>query len=108
MLLHRLTILGQEGPANAREESVEGAVRAVDPNLLPVCVQKMVPFGLRIVRDRFVGIEEPGLGEHAHRPAAGFVPGNRDGAVIERSRLVDQDRKSTRLNSSHVSISYAV
>src|SRR5437868_12798542 len=27
---------------------------------------------------------------------------------IERRRVVDQDRKSTRLNSSHVSISYAV
>src|SRR5437870_6719718 len=33
--------------------------------------------------------------------------GNNDGAVL-RERLPERDRKSTRLNSSHVAISYAV
>src|SRR5699024_11646024 len=31
-----------------------------------------------------------------------------DGAIVSAATLVHQDRKSTRLNSSHVSISYAV
>src|SRR5439155_6199106 len=35
-------------------------------------------------------------------------PTQRDGGSAERNRKVQRDRKSTRLNSSHVAISYAV
>src|SRR5690606_32358347 len=46
--------------------------------------------------------------EHGHRPAAAFV--GRRPALLGRGdlRLRLIDRKSTRLNSSHVKISYAV
>src|SRR5699024_12077797 len=33
---------------------------------------------------------------------------DRNFRIVHRSQLLDEDRKSTRLNSSHVSISYAV
>src|SRR5690349_22405564 len=41
------------------------------------------------------------------RPVAVMAP-DRGGAGHDRTDLADQDRKSTRLNSSHVEISYAV
>src|SRR5207249_9348484 len=51
--------------------------------------------------------------EGLHRPgktlALGFFAGeNRHGQMIADKTFVKIDRKSTRLNSSHVSISYAV
>src|SRR5699024_12352228 len=46
------------------------------------------------------------LGQGFHFPAAGVADGL--GAGIVRPHQPEQDRKSTRLNSSHVSISYAV
>src|SRR3989442_9786533 len=39
---------------------------------------------------------------------AGAVVGVREGGAGEQHRQQDEDRKSTRLNSSHVRISYAV
>src|SRR3712207_9211896 len=39
---------------------------------------------------------------HGHRPAAALAH------PLERGDVVGQDRKSTRLNSSHANISYAV
>src|SRR5207249_11953189 len=42
---------------------------------------------------------------HRDRRLAGWVDRGRDGGAEHRA---DRDRKSTRLNSSHVSISYAV
>src|SRR3712207_8762436 len=42
-------------------------------------------------------------------PRAGLRPGGAaDGRAIRRARCADPDRKSTRLNSSHANISYAV
>src|SRR5258705_9419973 len=44
-----------------------------------------------------------------HRPPDGpSVPGPRDRTIRERDVLTPLDRKSTRLNSSHLGISYAV
>src|SRR3712207_7512139 len=37
-----------------------------------------------------------------------FVPGHPDAGVPNGNTAADQDRKSTRLNSSHANISYAV
>src|SRR5690606_41706099 len=77
---------------------------------LPICV------GLDVVEaDHGVGVDA----EDAFRerqPAlerAGARRGDGDGVDVELlgqfgDPLVDQDRKSTRLNSSHVKISYAV
>src|SRR6266536_5237181 len=42
------------------------------------------------------------------RPRRGHRPGRADGSVHGRPRTARQDRKSTRLNSSHEWISYAV
>src|SRR3712207_8030267 len=39
---------------------------------------------------------------------AGAEADHRDGAETSAARLPDRDRKSTRLNSSHANISYAV
>src|SRR5690625_6581660 len=42
-------------------------------------------------------------------PVTGFqLIKTKEGRVIKVADLVDEDRKSTRLNSSHVAISYAV
>src|SRR3712207_7862658 len=52
-------------------------------------------------------LAEGGLG-HDRRVAVGRLP-VRDGPVERlRAALVERDRKSTRLNSSHANISYAV
>src|SRR5207249_11837193 len=45
---------------------------------------------------------------HFRTDAAGFHPFLRDPVTLARAWAVPGDRKSTRLNSSHVSISYAV
>src|SRR5690606_41160310 len=45
---------------------------------------------------------EKGGARHEQGPAIG------DGSDGHRARLAEEDRKSTRLNSSHVKISYAV
>src|SRR5438067_7917012 len=52
--------------------------------------------------DRTVLTEGRGLGRQVFREV---LPG---GVELTARALVDEDRKSTRLNSSHVSISYAV
>src|SRR3712207_6851785 len=48
-----------------------------------------------------------GLGVHEVRPA-GEVDGRLREHLVHRDRRVAVDRKSTRLNSSHANISYAV
>src|SRR3712207_9418345 len=53
--------------------------------------------GAGAVQDRGVGVGGPG---GVLRPLRGTVE--------ERERMHDEDRKSTRLNSSHANISYAV
>src|SRR2546430_10097790 len=53
---------------------------------------------------RSISLQEPFLGEHRQHPLAsvlGLSP-------VARSRGRERDRKSTRLNSSHSQISYAV
>src|SRR5207248_11733793 len=45
---------------------------------------------------------------HALRRAGGVFPGNRKHRAAERGNSSPRDRKSTRLNSSHRTISYAV
>src|SRR5439155_7713901 len=64
-----------------------------------------------------VGLSAPALGRHEaagrHRPRAGQPAAHlADGRAVRRAGrpdpLPDADRKSTRLNSSHVAISYAV
>src|SRR5207249_7667825 len=58
-----------------------------------------------VVRDVLVGVLFFGSAEGALGQGAEFRRGKR---VLRRQRQIEQDRKSTRLNSSHVSISYAV
>src|SRR4051794_10633873 len=41
-------------------------------------------------------------------PSSGWAPGREERELAIRDAAPDQDRKSTRLNSSHPSISYAV
>src|SRR4051812_49621384 len=54
---------------------------------------------------RVVAVEpEPYLRAHASRAAEGSTVA----IDVEAGRDIDRDRKSTRLNSSHMSISYAV
>src|SRR5207249_5838999 len=74
--------------------------KGLDPALLPEIVQKAHATGLRVSTHienaaDFHNALVAGVDEINH------MPGFRYGADIE-------DRKSTRLNSSHVSISYAV
>src|SRR3712207_9553171 len=52
-----------------------------------------------------VGLAPDGLGL---RLDTGYGVEERDGAVEDAERALDLDRKSTRLNSSHANISYAV
>src|SRR5699024_11759213 len=52
-----------------------------------------------------VVVEGPGEQLHVQRPLGGVVGGLE--ALVQQAQA-EQDRKSTRLNSSHVSISYAV
>ena len=89
VLLHRVSILGQERPLDPRDQPVEGDVRAVDPDLLAFGVEKVVSLLLIEVGDGFVRVEVAGFGEHAHGPTAGFVPGDRDGSVVQGFRLID-------------------
>src|SRR5215510_15800740 len=44
----------------------------------------------------------------SHRGCPRGRPGDRPGEAGEQGRAIARDRKSTRLNSSHVAISYAV
>src|SRR5690348_18201091 len=60
------------------------------------------------VRDDITGIEPDGLGTRADRAHLGARHHGRRRGSRPRSRPLHQDRKSTRLNSSHPSISYAV
>src|SRR2546421_7056277 len=59
---------------------------------LPICAVQFVLQGLVDALQPFLGL---GIGQHVNQEA-------------EHSLLVDIDRKSTRLNSSHDQISYAV
>src|SRR5439155_15271285 len=60
--------------------------------------------GVRVIPARHIGFRD--LGRHvARRP---FVFSHRAGGRNRWLQLALQDRKSTRLNSSHVAISYAV
>src|SRR5687768_17659803 len=71
---------------------------------LPICPEAL-DAGLGLGRGLLVG-----LGEHHREGRAGLDDPFNEGQV-DRLRLqagVDQDRKSTRLNSSHGYISYAV
>src|SRR5207249_9044530 len=63
------------------------------PNASPV--RENVRFAGRMTEPRQIGGQQPAI------PDKGYCPPIWRGSVI-------QDRKSTRLNSSHVSISYAV
>src|SRR5438874_7871274 len=72
-------------------------------------------FGLAGSDAMTVAIADPG-GRAARRPVlitggAGFIGTNLADRLLRRGRrvrILDRDRKSTRLNSSHVEISYAV
>src|SRR6266496_413275 len=71
---------------------------ALEPGIRRVVVPVLVAVGPPLVAARVQGDPEVGL-----RDAGGHVPHDLAGDA-----LVPQDRKSTRLNSSHVEISYAV
>src|SRR5207249_11213001 len=63
------------------------------------------------IRLGVIHVEDLVLARHAHERAMGFLRPPPDAQHVDTSRHflgVGQDRKSTRLNSSHVSISYAV
>src|SRR5699024_12843608 len=75
------------------------------------CLQILgLPLAEQVVRHddpRLLDLAEPPLLMHQHRNGERLA---RADTVVEENRLLDHcvDRKSTRLNSSHVSISYAV
>src|SRR5699024_11926586 len=84
-----------------RSESVQGRA-------LPVGTQQTLLIGLAVHRDQILGK----IGQQAHWGRAAThgrtrAPFGRYGTGHEKD-IVLEDRKSTRLNSSHVSISYAV
>src|SRR2546426_413033 len=76
--------------------------------------------GFRVHRQRIAGADPPCLradesrqaeveGVAVEKPGEGFGEERRDAEMLERrGRLLARDRKSTRLNSSHLVISYAV
>src|SRR5207253_11218508 len=92
--------------------------------ILPLSLHDALPISLApggaepaYVRDAWgAGGPCPGLGHCIHAGVSGFISAYRgrgecrDQAAHSRFRTehTDRDRKSTRLNSSHVAISYAV
>src|SRR5690606_42001178 len=70
--------------------------------------------GLRVARNRARGIGRAESGKNRRSPRGGpqepprVAPFLERGPSADRSNLSSIDRKSTRLNSSHVKISYAV
>src|SRR3712207_8873023 len=74
---------------------------------LPICLAKFDGNRQRVLRIReFQQIA--GRAGRAGYDTVGYVVVQAPEHVIENERLVAKDRKSTRLNSSHANISYAV
>src|SRR5205807_5756130 len=91
---------------------LEGPLVAVSPRRAPQHDQARGPQSRPLRRRPGAGGEEPVIAAGDEEPAAVQGAGNVLGAVAEGGhndgRVADGDRKSTRLNSSHLVISYAV
>ena len=88
--LHRLAVLAQHRLGDLRNETLVGHVHVVDGDLHRFAVEEVVEFFLRVLLDRFVCVEESGLGEDAHHPAVGGVAGDGDRPFGQRFRSVVQ------------------
>src|SRR5947209_11213147 len=60
------------------------------------------------LKDDFEGVPGTGRGPGAAGSGDARIRGYRGGYLPNRRREIERDRKSTRLNSSHANISYAV
>src|SRR5699024_11783040 len=85
------------------------------PALSPLSLHAALPILARLVHRGQVAGVHPAVGVDCLSGLVGFVPvpaHHRVAACAQlpglTARLLGEDRKSTRLNSSHVSISYAV
>src|SRR5699024_12774365 len=81
---------------------------------LPICAAELVNgHGLHIADDRQILLVAGGLAVHTNAVIEQTHAAHGNGQILEHIpeeilKIARQDRKSTRLNSSHVSISYAV
>ena len=91
--LHRLAVLLQERSADPVHEPLVGHVDAGDLLLRRLAVQEVLPLLLGEVADRSVPVEVARLGVQPHVPPVGPVPGDRERAVPERLRVVEQLRQ---------------
>src|SRR5699024_11479657 len=74
-------------------------------------IEKLVRKGIETLEDQGARIQEVSIPALKYAEWAEFITSLSEAAAIHHSDLLerpDEDRKSTRLNSSHVSISYAV
>ena len=87
--LQRVDVLGQHRLLELRDEALVRDVDAGDLDLRWLLVEEVLTFGLRVLLDWLVPIEEPGLTELPGCPAVGGVARHRDGALVQRLGLVE-------------------
>ncbi len=88
--LRRLPLLRQIHSLDLEDQTLVRRVDARDPQLDRRLVQEVVPLPLGEVPQRLVRVEEPGVGETPHIPAADREVRHRDRALIDRLLEVHQ------------------
>src|SRR5690606_29700629 len=86
--LHRFPVLGQEGFLDPRDQALVGDVDALDLDLRGFLVEQVVELFFRELLYRLVRVEETAAAEDPAVPAVHAVPGDGEGAFVERQVLV--------------------